>query len=110
MGQPMPHKVVTRDRVLTLPELAAIYTHCKTRIGEPDRQMILIIMHTGLRRNEVHSLTWPMVTADTITIPKYLAKNRQELVLPNTVADVLSHLPHEVVRRRRRQLSFPTQD
>ncbi len=112
MGHPMPHKVVTRDRVLTLLELAAIYTHCKAQIHEPYCQMILIIMHTGLRRNEVHSLTWPMLTADSITIPKVFGEEPPRARPSKYCGPRPEPRAARSLRRRctRRQLSFSTQD
>ena len=62
-------------------------------IRTPYGAITIIVAFTGLRRNEAHTLSWPNITRDTITIPKEIAKNNTELVLPNTINGYLASIP-----------------
>ena len=92
-GLPLPARVKQRDRVLTDDELAAILRAALKIIHTPYGAIIMILAHTGLRKTEVATLSWPHITRDTITIPKELTKNHVELVLPNTINGYLASIP-----------------
>ena len=91
-GLTLPAKPGKRDRVLTDKELAAIYRSA-LEFGYPYGCILLICIRTGMRRGEVAALKWSYLTPDYITIPAELAKNGQEHVLPNLVADILQRIP-----------------
>lgn len=100
-GIPLPAKPLTRDRVLTDQELAAILKAACRLLPDPYAQIIFILAHTALRKNEAYTLCWTNITKDTITIPKEIAKNHREHVLPNIIAPFL-----ETVQQKQNQL-FP---
>jgi integrase len=91
-GLTLPAKPGRRDRVLTDKELATIYRSA-LEFGYPYGCMLLICIHTGMRRGEVAALKWSYLTPEYITIPAELAKNGQEHVLPNLIADILQGIP-----------------
>ena len=85
---PLPARPGSRDRVLTDDELIAVYRAAQT-IGFPFGFIILICIHTGMRRTEAASLKWSYITDTTITLPPSLTKNNTKLVLPNLLKDHL---------------------
>ena len=91
-GLSLPAKVVSRDRVLSDAELVAVH-RAATEIGYPFGHLVLMCIHTGLRRGEVGSLKWGYITPDHITIPGELAKNGREHVVPNLIGDILKLIP-----------------
>jgi integrase len=91
-GLSLPTKPGRRDRVLTDAELVAIYRAAE-RLAYPYGTMILLCIHTAMRRGEVASLKWSYITPEYITIPGEITKNGQELVLPNLIADKLQRIP-----------------
>jgi integrase len=90
---PRPAPIPQRERVLTDDELAAILRAALKIIHTPYGAIIMILAHTGLRKTEVATLSWPHITRDTITIPKEHSKNHVELVLPNTINGYLASIP-----------------
>jgi integrase len=93
-GMPLPARPVSRDRVLTDTELAAILKAALRIISTPYGALIMILAHTGLRKTEAHTLRRSNITRDTITIPKEIAKYHTELVLPNTINGYLASIPN----------------
>lgn len=87
-----PGFAVSRSRVLTDPEMTAIYK-AAVELAYPYGYICLIAMHTGMRRGEVGSLKWSYITPDTITLPPALTKNNREHVLPNLISDNLALIP-----------------
>ena len=86
---PLPTKANERDRLLTDDELKRIY-NAAVELDHPFGYIVLICIHTGLRRGEVGCLKWSYITPEHITIPKEIAKNGREHVLPNLIADNLA--------------------
>ena len=54
-GLARPNEPVDRDRVLTDKELVAVYRAAQT-LGYPFGHIVLIIIHTAMRRGEVGAL------------------------------------------------------
>ena len=98
---PPPAKQRDRDRLLSDDEMRAIYQAAQN-FGYPFGFIVLIGIHTGLRRNEIGSLKWDYITRHLITIPKELTKNGREHVIPNLINDNLALIP------RTSQYLFPT--
>lgn len=92
-GIPLPAKPKSRDRVLSDRELAAILKAALRIINTPYGALIVILAFTGLRKTEAYSLQWDWIDNQHIRIPKELAKNGVELLLPNTVRGYLSSVP-----------------
>lgn len=88
----MPAKTVSRDRVLSDDELRAVWRGFLS-LGYPFGVMGQMLMLTGQRRGEVTELRWSHLDLDAKlwTIPKELAKNGREHVVPLT-DDVLALL------------------
>jgi integrase len=89
---PNSGKINERDRLLTDAELARIY-NAATNLAYPFGFIVLIAIHTGLRRGEVGALKWSYISPDLITIPKEITKNAREHVLPNLINDDLRLVP-----------------
>lgn len=112
---PTPGKINERDRLLTDDEVRAIY-RAATSLAYPYGFLVLICIHTGLRRGEVGSLRWSRITSEYITIPKEISKNKREHVLPNLIGENLKFVPRatEIVVENSKQvmresdLLFPT--
>jgi integrase len=88
-----PAPVAQRDRVLSDSELAAVLKTALQIFSTPYGAITLIIAFTGLRRNEAHTLRWSLIDNHTITIPKEIAKNNVELILPNNIRGYLASIP-----------------
>lgn len=84
-----PNEPADRDRVLSDRELVAIYRAAQ-KLGYPFGHIILICIHTAMRRGEVGALKRSYVTPEAITLPAELTKNGRELVLPNLIGAELS--------------------
>jgi integrase len=82
-GIPLPAKPKSRDRVLSDAELTRVLRAARD-LDTPYGTIVLILAHTGLRKTEAATLLPERVTPETITIPKEIAKNYTELILPNT--------------------------
>jgi integrase len=83
-GLARPSVPADRDRVLSDKELVAVYRAAQ-KLGYPFGHIVLIIVHTAMRRGEVGGLKRSYVTDDAITLPAELTKNGRELVLPNLI-------------------------
>jgi integrase len=83
-GLEPPNKPADRDRVLSDKELVAVYRTAR-KVGYPFGHIVLIIVHTAMRRGEVGALKRSYVTENAITLPGELTKNGRELVLPNLI-------------------------
>jgi integrase len=91
-GVPLPAKAGKRDRVLTDTELVAVYRAAQG-MGYPFGFIILICIHTGMRRGEVGSLKWSYITPEAITLPAAATKNAQQHVIPNLIEGNLKLIP-----------------
>lgn len=106
---PTPGKVNDRDRLLSDVELVRIYKAALS-LAYPFGYLVLICIRTGLRRGEVGALRWSYITEEFITIPKELAKNGREHVLPNLIGDLLAAIPRvpEVTVIRGEETAHPS--
>jgi integrase len=91
-----PGNATTRDRVLTDQEMARIYK-AAVQLGHPFGFICLIAIHTGMRRGEVGALKWSYITAEAITLPPELTKNKRKHVLPNLVSNELGAIPKKTM-------------
>ena len=91
-GMSLPAKPGERDRVLTDAELAAVY-RAAADMSHPFGYIVLLCIHTGLRRGEVGALKWSYITQETITIPAELAKNGEVHMIPNLIGNNLLLIP-----------------
>jgi integrase len=89
---PMPGKAKERERLLSDAELARIYK-AAIDLGNPFGFIVLVCIHTGLRRGEVGSLRWSYISPEFITIPKHIAKNGREHTIPNLINDNFALIP-----------------
>ena len=89
---PPPGTVTSRSRVLSDPEMAAIY-RAAVKLAFPYGDIVLVAIHTAMRRSEVGGLRWDFITTETISLPPALTKNRREHVLPNLIAENLALIP-----------------
>lgn len=87
---------VTRDRVLSEVELAAVWC-AADQVGYPFGPVLQLLILTGQRRDEVARMTWDEVNLIqcTWTIPAERAKNRQKHVvhLSNVAIEVFRSMP-----------------
>jgi len=90
---PLSSRPASRDRVLADDELLAVYRAAQD-LGFPFGFIVLVCIHTGMRRTEAASLRWSYITDDTITLPPALTKNRTKLVLPNLLKDTFKLIPN----------------
>lgn len=81
--KPAPNN--TRDRVLDMGEMAAVWKGAEL-VGYPFGPIVKLLMLTGQRRNEVASMQWSQLDfkAKTWTLPAELTKNGRQHVLPLT--------------------------
>ncbi|MEZ0305893.1 MAG: integrase arm-type DNA-binding domain-containing protein, partial [Hyphomicrobiaceae bacterium] len=98
---PLPSRPRIRTRVLTDHELSSIYRAAQD-IGCPFGFIVLICIHTGMRRTEAASLKWSYITHDTICLPPEVTKNNTPLTIPNLINENLALIP------RRGELLFPS--
>lgn len=93
--KPAPNN--TRDRVLDMGEMAAVWKGAEL-VGYPFGPIVKLLMLTGQRRNEVASMQWSQLDfkAKAWTLPAELTKNGRQHVLPLTPQTVtlLRALPH----------------
>ncbi len=96
LGLPIRTTTVSRDRVLTMDEVMAIWD-ATGRIGWPFGPLLRVLLLTAQRRNEVAEMRWSELSADrsTWTIPKERSKNgRAHIVhLTQPVRDILASAP-----------------
>ncbi len=106
-GLSLPAKVATRERVLTDDELKRVYLAAQD-MGFPFGFIVLICIHTGLRRTEAGSLKWSYVTPDFITLPPQATKNGVQHQLPNLIADNLLLVPETKIGNDISPYLFPS--
>jgi integrase len=106
-GLERPSKPADRDRVLSDKELVAVYRTAQ-QVGYPFGHIILIIVHTAMRRSEVGGLKRTYVTDEAITLPGELTKNGRELALPNLIKAELSAIPEVKREGKVSEYYFPT--
>jgi len=80
--------------VLSDKVLVAIYRAAQ-KVEYPFGHIVLIIIHTAMRRGEVGALKRSYVTPEAITLPEELRSEMKggELVLPNLINAELSAIP-----------------
>ncbi len=95
-GLPISAGTVSRDRVLSAGELAAVWRHLPG-LGWPFAPLLQLLVLTAQRRDEVGSMRWSELSEDgTIwTIPKERAKNGRAHVvhLAPAARNILAQLP-----------------
>jgi integrase len=102
-GTNKPAGINKRDRVMSDPELAAIWN----AVNDSDfGRIVKLLILTAQRRNEIGELRWSeidMATA-TITLPAERTKNRQAHTIPLSAdaLEILRSIPH----RNERELVF----
>jgi integrase len=106
-GLARPSEPKDRDRVLFDKELVAIYRAAQ-KVGYPFGHIVLIVIHTAMRRGEVGGLKRSYVTEEAITLPGELTKNGRELVLPNLINGELSSVPKAERDGKVSDYYFPT--
>jgi integrase len=81
-GIPMPTKVVTRDKVLSDPELAQVILAAR-KMGGPYGGIVELLALTGQRREEVAQMTWDELALGQHiwTLPKSRTKNGKQHVV-----------------------------
>ena len=89
---PLPAKARKRERVLTDDELRRVYRAAQD-MAHPFGFIVLVCIHTGMRRNEAASLKWSYITSDQITLPPEITKNNTTHVLPNLIGENLALVP-----------------
>jgi integrase len=99
VGTENPDEGKSRDRVLKLPELAAIWRSCDdSDFGKIVRLLIL----TGCRREEIGGLLWSDIDLDdgTFTVPAHRTKNGYAHTLPLTpmAEKIIRSIPQRVGR------------
>jgi integrase len=101
VGTPPPALVAPRDRVLSNPELTAIWTAATDGLGDFGKIIQLLIL-TGARRQEIGGMRWPELddNARTWTIPAARSKNGKAhaLPLPPAAWDIIKSVPLRVGR------------
>jgi integrase len=55
--------------------------------------IVLLAIHTGLRRSNVAKLEWSWISDDVITIPAASMKDEQPFLLPNLINENLKLIP-----------------
>ena len=63
-AQQLPAKAISRDRVLTAEELAAVYKKART-YPYPFGPIVSLLVLTGQRRGEITALEWDWITTST---------------------------------------------
>jgi integrase len=97
------HDLRARDRVLTDPELRAIWQACR---DDDFGRIVRLLMLTAARRDEIGGLRWSEIDLDRglLNIPGARTKNHhaRQLTLPPAAASILEAVP----RRAGRDLIF----
>jgi integrase len=101
-GIEKPAEVKEGERVLNDRELVRVYCTAQ-EVGHPFGYIVLVCIHTGLRRNEVANLKWSHITDEYITLPGEITKNGHPHTLPNLIGDNLSIIP------KTSELLFPSE-
>jgi len=102
----MPAKTVSRERVLTDVEIAAVWS-AACGAGYPFGTIVRLLLLTAQRRNEVTKMRWADIDGETgiWSIPKELTKNgvAQTVPLVPLALEILKGVPHVD-----RELVFPS--
>jgi integrase len=101
-GIEKPAEVNEGERVLNDRELIAVYRAAQ-EFGYPFGYIVLICIHTGLRRGEVASLKWSYITDEYISLPGEVTKNGHPHTLPNLIGDNITLIP------KTSELLFPSE-
>jgi integrase len=95
-GLSAPSQETSRDRVLTDDEIRLVWGACE-RLGWPFGPIVLLLLLTGARRDEVASMRWSEIdlAGRMWTLPKERTKNKRphEVPLSDAVISVLRALP-----------------
>jgi integrase len=102
VGTPPPAQVAPRDRVLSNPELAAVWNAASdSGLGDFGKIIRLLIL-TGARRQEIGGMRWSELddNAGTWIIPAVRSKNGKAhaLPLPQAAWDIIKGVPLRVGR------------
>lgn len=81
-GSSLPHRHVSRDRVLTHDELRAIWQAAE-KIGFPYGKIVQLLFW-GQRRGETSKLKWEYIAEDQISFPAAIVKNKKRHTIPLT--------------------------
>ena len=79
-----PYKEKSRDRVLTLQEIKAIYEAC-SQVDSIQGYLIKFLILSGQRINEITNLKWSDIKGERFEIPKELSKNMHKIITPLTI-------------------------
>ena len=79
-----PYKEKSRDRVLTLQEIKAIYEAC-SQVDPIQGYLIKFLILSGQRINEITNLKWSDIKGESFEIPKELSKNMHKIITPLTI-------------------------
>jgi integrase len=101
-----PVKEVARDRVLSEEEVAAFIKACE-KMGEPFGRIMLLLLYTGQRRDEVSAARWSEfdLTARVWTLPADRVKNSRVHTLP--LSSQVRTLVEGIVREQGNPYLFP---
>jgi integrase len=80
-GVKHPSEEVPRDRILTDDEIATLWTICAGS-GDPMAVVVMMLLLTGQRRNEVAGMRWSEITGDVWTLPGARTKNKRTHTVP----------------------------
>jgi len=99
IGSAKPAQNKPRERVLSDPEVAAIWRAC----GDDEYgKIVKLLILTGCRRAEIGDMRWPEIDLDRaiFTIPASRSKNNREHTLPLMPAalDIIRSVPQRVSR------------
>jgi integrase len=95
-GMVMPNRSVSRERVLSDPELLSVW-RAADHYGYPFGTIVQLLVLTGQRRTEVGSLKWEYINEEsrTITLPPEIVKNNRRHTFPYgaLAAGILQKIP-----------------
>jgi integrase len=80
-GLPKPGSETKRDRVLSDPELIAVW-NAASEIGHPYGPAVQLLILTGARREEIGQLQWSEVDGGCITLDGSRCKNGEAHIIP----------------------------
>lgn len=83
LAQQKPARCIARDRVLTEAEIASV-VRAAYPSDVPFHQIVLLLLLTGQRRNEICGLRWQYIDTrlQLITLPSAVTKNSREHTFP----------------------------
>ncbi len=93
---PLRYSTVSRSRILSDEELSAVWKRAG-EVGYPFGTMVQLLILTGQRRGEIAALRRSWVSADTITFPASITKNKREHRIPigKRTREILEGIPGE---------------